>query len=337
MKASPRRTLLCCLALSLVAIAPARADYAAGAAAYDAGDYATAMREWAPLAEMGDARAQLALGALYESGRGVPAVDLEQAVVWYRAAAAQGLPAAQNNLALLYSTGRGVPRNPIMAAELWHTAAAAGHPQAQFNLALAYERGLGVPRDYHAAARWYAEAGNRGVADAAFALSELYRTGRGVPQHDELAKLWLDVARKLGSPLAVREDFAPAAPTGKGKPPAAAAPAPTASGAPVNAVSTAPAAESAPAAASAGGGFAVQLASLPSEPEAIRAGDTLKARHAALLGKLDLMVRRTDLGADKGVWYRVLAGPFTRDVAARLCSRLRAGPPPADCLVVAVE
>jgi hypothetical protein len=313
-------------------VAPTRADYDAGAAAYDAGDYAAAMREWAPLAETGDARAQLGLGTLYESGRGVPAVDLGQAVVWYRAAAAQGFPAGQNNLALLYSTGRGVPRNPVMAAELWHTAAAAGHPQAQFNLALAYERGFGVPRDYDAAARWYAEAGNRGVADAAFALSELYRTGRGVPQHDELARLWLDVARKLGSPLAVREDFSAATPTGGGKPPAAAAPE-----APAKAAAAAPAAESSPSADAAGGGFAVQLASLPSESEAIRAGDTLKGQHAELLGTLDLMVRRADLGADKGVWYRVLAGPFTRDAAASLCSRLRAGPAPADCLVVAVK
>jgi cell division septation protein DedD len=316
----------------VASVPPARADYAAGAAAYDAGDYAAAMREWAPLAEAGDARAQLALGTLYESGRGVPAVDLGQAVVWYRAAAAQGFPAGQNNLALLYSTGRGVPRNPVMAAELWHTAAAAGHPQAQFNLALAYERGFGVPRDYDAAARWYAEAGNRGVADAAFALSELYRTGRGVPQHDELARLWLAVARKLGSPLAVREDFSPATPTGKATPPSAAAPE-----APAKAAAVAPAAESAPSADAAGGGFAVQLASLSSESEAIRAGGTLKAQHAELLGKLDLMVRRADLGADKGVWYRVLAGPFTRDAATGLCSRLRAAPTPADCLVVAVK
>ena len=42
-----------------------------------------------------------------------------------------------------------------------------------------------------------------------------YRAGRGVPKHDELAKLWLEVARKFGSKLAVRKDFAAAAPTGK--------------------------------------------------------------------------------------------------------------------------
>lgn len=335
-------------ALLLAALAPARADFAAGVAAYDAGDYAGAMREWAPLAEMGNASAQFALGSLYESGQGLPAVDLEQAVVWYRAAALQGLPAAQNNLALLYAAGRGVPSDPAMAAELWQKAAAAGYAQAQFNLALSYERGFGVPQSYDAAARWYAEAGNRGVADAAFALSELYRTGRGVPQHDELAGLWLDVARKLGSPLALREDFSTAAPSGKRKTPpaaassAAAAPAkaataPAAKQTAQAAKQTMPAAKQTAPAALAAGGFAVQLASLPSDAEAVRAGDALKAKYADLLGPLDLIVRRADLGAEKGIWYRVLAGPFARDDAGGLCRRLRAAPAPADCLVIAVK
>jgi cell division septation protein DedD len=330
--------------LLLTTTAPARADFAAGAAAYDAGDDATAMREWAPLAELGDADAQFALGTLYESGRGVPAVDLEQAVTWYRAAAAQGLPAAQNNLALLYAGGRGVSLNPFTAAELWHKAAAAGHPSAQFNLALAYERGLGLPRDYDSAARWYAEAGNHGVADAAFAISELYRTGRGVPQHDELATLWLEVARKFGSSLALREDFISATPTGSPKPAMPAPPADTAASEPPAAVpakttaATPPPAEPPTPAVDPAGAFAVQLASLASEAEASHIGDILKSKHADLLGKFDLIVRRADLGAEKGVWYRILAGPFAaRDAATQLCSRLRAAPKPADCLVVAIK
>jgi cell division septation protein DedD len=336
----------------------ARADFTAGVAAYEAGDDATAMREWASLAELGDARAQFALGSLYESGRGVAAIDLDQAVAWYRAAATQKLPAAQNNLALLYAGGRGVPRNPFTAADLWHKAAAAGDPLAQFNLALAYERGFGLPRDFDAAARWYAEAGNRGLADAAFAISELYRTGRGVPQHDELAGLWLEVARKFGSSLRLREDFIASAPTGAGvapapvasaaAEPAAAAPAEAAVAKPAAAAvatpaeaTVAPPAEAAAMAAptaNPAGTFAVQLASLASEAEASQIGAILKEKHAELLGGFDLLVRRVDLGVEKGVWYRVLAGPFAaRDAATQLCSRLRAAPKPADCLVVSIK
>ena len=333
---SLRRFALACALLAAAAPA-ARADFAAGAAAYDKGDYAAALAEWTAMANAGDARSQLGLGTLYESGRGLPAPDLPQAVNWYRAAAAQGLPAAQNNLALLYARGRGVPLNPVMAGELWHVAAAAGYPLAQFNLALAYEQGFGMGRDYDAAARWYAEAGNRGVGDAAFALSELYRTGRGVPQHDELAKLWLEVARKFGSNLAVRDDFTAATPTGKPGP----AKAETAKQeTPKQQEPSKPArsATSTKSATDPAGHFVLQLASLPSQAEAERASAALKSRYADLLGRIDLTIHRADLGASKGVWYRVLAGPLAaHDEAVRLCERLRAAAHPADCFVVALK
>ena len=44
------------------------ADYGKGYAAYDSGDFATALREWRPLAEKGDARAQSNLGFMYTKG-----------------------------------------------------------------------------------------------------------------------------------------------------------------------------------------------------------------------------------------------------------------------------
>ena len=46
------------LVLSVICLAaPAWADYQAGMDAYNGGDYATALREWRPLAEQGDPRA----------------------------------------------------------------------------------------------------------------------------------------------------------------------------------------------------------------------------------------------------------------------------------------
>ena len=42
------------------------ADYNKGWEAYNIGDYATALREWKPLAEQGDAFAQYNLGTMYE-------------------------------------------------------------------------------------------------------------------------------------------------------------------------------------------------------------------------------------------------------------------------------
>jgi hypothetical protein len=40
------------------------ADYQKGLAAYEQGDFATALREWEPLAEQGDADAQHKLGLM---------------------------------------------------------------------------------------------------------------------------------------------------------------------------------------------------------------------------------------------------------------------------------
>src|SRR5262245_26582690 len=60
------------LILSIVYLStPAWADFQTGMEAYNSGDYATALREWRPLAELGDSTAQAALGLLYEKGRGV--------------------------------------------------------------------------------------------------------------------------------------------------------------------------------------------------------------------------------------------------------------------------
>ena len=71
-----------------------------GGAAYDRGDYATALKEFRPLAEQGNADAQFNLGFMYENGLGVPQ-DYAEAVKWYRNAAEQGYAQGQANLGLM--------------------------------------------------------------------------------------------------------------------------------------------------------------------------------------------------------------------------------------------
>jgi len=65
-----------------------------GWAAYGSGDYATALREWRPLAEQGVSEAQYNLGIMYRDGDGEPQ-NYVQAYIWFNLAATQG-----NNLAL---------------------------------------------------------------------------------------------------------------------------------------------------------------------------------------------------------------------------------------------
>ena len=92
--------------LLLAASSSVAADFAAGVEAYERGDYATALREFRPLAEQGDAAAQFNLGLMYANGEGVPEDDI-QAVFWWRQAAEQGDADAQLNLGVMYSLGEG--------------------------------------------------------------------------------------------------------------------------------------------------------------------------------------------------------------------------------------
>ena len=101
------------------------ADFERGWIAYKSGDYASALREWKPLAEQGNVYAQVNLGWMYDIGQGVPEDD-KTAVKWYRLAAEQGYANAQNNLGLMYHKARGVPQDDKTAEKQRRLAAEQG-------------------------------------------------------------------------------------------------------------------------------------------------------------------------------------------------------------------
>ena len=72
------------------------ADFQKGLDAYNRGDYATALKEWTPLAEQGDVDAQYNLGLMYNKGQGVPQ-DYVRAHMWYNIAASTGEEVAIKN------------------------------------------------------------------------------------------------------------------------------------------------------------------------------------------------------------------------------------------------
>ena len=118
------------LLLSLLLGAPSySADFNKGLTAVQNGDFATALKEWKPLAEQGIARAQFNLGWMYGIGHGVPQ-DYKEAVRWYTRAAEQG------------------------------------HASAQYNLGVMYYYGKGFPQDYKETVRWYTLAAEQGIAEA---------------------------------------------------------------------------------------------------------------------------------------------------------------------------
>ena len=65
------RKLLLCFMVMFASNVSWSADFQRGLTAAQNGDFATAAREWIPLAEQGSVAAQFNLGQLYYSGRGV--------------------------------------------------------------------------------------------------------------------------------------------------------------------------------------------------------------------------------------------------------------------------
>jgi TPR repeat protein len=202
---SPSRQWRVWLVLGLLVLAafPVRADLAKGLAAYKAGDFATAQREFRLAAEAGDATAMLSLGFLYLHGEGVPA-NPQEAVHWLQLAAERGLAPAQHSLALAYYEGRGVARNATIAANYFESAALQGLADAQYNLGVLYARGDGVPQDWVRARFWHEKAAEQGVTDSQLALGVMYANGQGVGKDYAEAARWLAKAAEAGNGRARR-------------------------------------------------------------------------------------------------------------------------------------
>ena len=150
------------LVLLVLAVPAAADDFEEGSRAYDRGDYTTAYKKWAPLAEQGDADAQFNLGLMLDKKSGKLG-GTREAVTWYYRAAEQGDADAQYRLGLLYSAGDGA-----------------------------------LPKDDQKAAQWFRRAAEQEHADAQFMLGNMYFMGLGVPKDQEEAQKWLDAAEKFG-------------------------------------------------------------------------------------------------------------------------------------------
>jgi TPR repeat protein len=195
---------------------PVAADLAAGMEALKNRDYATALKEFLPLAQQGNALAQSDLGLMYEEGHGVPQ-DYAEAVRWYRRAAEQGNARAQFNLGLMYEGGHGVPQDYVEAVRWYRRAAEQGNARAQNNLGLIYahdaflddfdQRAMPdpegrVPRDYGEAIRWFRKAAEQGNAKSQFSLAFKYEQGQEVSQNYTEAIHWYRKAAEQGEPHA---------------------------------------------------------------------------------------------------------------------------------------
>lgn len=192
---NPVRALALVLSFLFLTV-PVWADFQAGMEANNRGEYATALREWRPLAEQGDALAQYNLGVLYRKGRGVPQDDV-QARQWYAKAAAQGQAKAQYNLGTLYFNGEGVPKDYQQALRWFRLAADQGEAVAQTKIAIMYDDGQGVPHDIVQAQKWYILAATNGDKPAALLRDSLANqmTAAQIAEAQKLAQEWKPKAR----------------------------------------------------------------------------------------------------------------------------------------------
>ena len=143
--------LLCFTTIVLCARFSAGADLVSAQRAYEQKDYVTALKESKPLAEQGNAEAQLLLGRMYLMGQGV-SKDNDQASKWFEVSAAQGNADAQFMLGSMYL----LPQKDVAkGVNLLRLSADQGNQDAQYLLVKAYVHGLpSLPRDPVQAELW---------------------------------------------------------------------------------------------------------------------------------------------------------------------------------------
>ena len=316
------RTILAACALALFAPVAARADVKTGVDAWQAGNYAAAIKEWRPLADNGDADAQFNMGQAYKMGRGVPA-NIKIAGGWFQKAAAQGHEHAQTNYGIiLYDTG-----NRAAALPWLKKAADRGDPRAQYALAVELTNGQIIGQDFARAYALMTRSAAQGMPAAAASLTKM-ETFIPLPQRQKGIALARQMERG-GAMAAKAPRVAGVAMTAKARPPVKTPTPPKAAPAAKAPAAKAPAAKPAVQVtqAAAGGKWRVQLGAYGSPAAAQGQWSTL-SRKIGALGGLQPSYEAA------GKFTRLRVGPLANRAAAdRLCASARAAG--AACFVVA--
>jgi TPR repeat protein len=160
-------------------------------AAYEHGDFATAMRLFRSLAEHGNAIAQYNLGVMYYKGEGV-SQSYPLAASWYRLAAWQGDASAQLGLGVLCYNGQGTLQSYTEALTWFRQAADQGSVQAQINLGAMYANGQGAPQDYIQAHMWLSLAAAKSETRAVELRNAVAAkmTAAQIAESQKLAREW---------------------------------------------------------------------------------------------------------------------------------------------------
>lgn len=121
------------------------------------GEYREALEKYRTMATAGSIEAQLRVGWMYHTGRGVK-VDLHEARRWYLLAAEKDSPEAQFYLGKLYRQ-EGLYQE---AMNLFQKSAEQNYMPSIYELGVMYELGEGVPKDTNKAYMYYDQSARMG-------------------------------------------------------------------------------------------------------------------------------------------------------------------------------
>ncbi len=181
-------------AVLLLFVFPTFADDAQEArAAFESGDYETALAIWQPLAEAGHADSQCGLGQMYGNGFGVM-MDDALAIKWYSLAAEQGHAKAQFNLAVMHQNGWGFPQSDVEAMKLYALAADQGVSPAMIALGRFYAMDFLDSYDPVLAYKWFKIASLLRDLDASQKLDAIVAqmSDEQMAEGEGLVKSWTD-------------------------------------------------------------------------------------------------------------------------------------------------
>lgn len=280
--------------LGALAAAPLSAQSVqAGIEAWQKADYKSAVENWRPLAEAGDADAQFNLGQAYRLGRGVP-VNLAAAQTWLTRAAGKSHVDAQTTLGLLlFDSG-----DREGGVRWLGSAAERGDPRAMLVYGTALFNGDGIKRNPVLAYAYVSRAAAQGLAPARTTLEEM---DKAIPLAQRKQGVRLAMAKASAAAPAAKPN-AKAAPKAPAKAPVAAAPLPQqANTGPVS------------------GGWRVQLGAFSQRTSAEALFKRLSG-NAALAGRRPFYI-------PAGAVTRLQVGPFaSRAAASQACAALRGQP-----------
>ena len=208
--------------LSVFSASPALASFERGKLAYDQKNWRVAIGYLRPLAEQGDAKAQIILGNMYAQGYGVVR-DPAEAYKLYRKAALQNHAEAMVIVGAMHQQGIGTQKSTLRALEWYKRAADSGHPGGAYFYGLYMFRGnkskVGndIKPDLALAYRWFRiterTAKDDKLKESAKILAEKLTALLSAEQlaaENEKAAAWLPVKlEQLGQAPPEKEDLPP--------------------------------------------------------------------------------------------------------------------------------